>query len=207
MTNEFDQSYADAQIARSQSGIRRLVKSAYLNSAMREIAGPTVDLGCGAGQLLQRLPKGSLGLELNPALVQMLKARGHNVAFYDAMADDFSLGPVAANQFQTLIASHVIEHFDDAAAALKRLAVSAHRLGIARIVCIVPGWKGYQSDATHRSFVDPAYILSNGLHELGGFRMRNAPRFFPVNTESFGRLFIYNECVMVWQRSDKTGIG
>ena len=206
MTNEFDQSYADAQIARSQSGIRRFVKSCYLNSALREISGPTVDLGCGAGQLLQRLPEGSLGLELNPALVQLLKVQGHNVAYYDALADDFSLGPVAANQFQTLIASHVMEHFDDAAAALKRLIASAQRLGITRIVCIVPGWKGYQSDATHRSFVDPAYIRANGLHEVGTFRMSNAPRFFPVNTESFGRHFIYNECVMVWQRADKSGV-
>ena len=202
MTNEFDEAYASAQIARSQSGLRRFVKSAYLNSALREISGRTVDLGCGAGQLLARLPAGSLGLELNPVLVQTLKAQGSNVEQYDALVDDFALGPVTSQKFQTLIASHVIEHFDDAAAVLKKMATSALRLGITRIVCIVPGWKGFKSDGTHRSFVDPAYIRAHGLQELGSFRMADSPRFFPVNAEAFGRIFIYNECVLVWQRTD-----
>lgn len=204
MTGEFDQAYASTQIARSQSWFRRVIKSAYLNSALREIVGPTVDLGCGAGQLLERLPGGSLGLELNSALVATLKAKGSNIAHYDALADNFSLGPVAPNRFQTLIASHVIEHFDDAVGALKKLAASAQRLGIIRIVCIVPGWNGYQSDATHRSFVDPAYIQTNGLQQLGAFALLRT-RFFPVDAESFGRIFIYNECVLVWQRADKSG--
>lgn len=205
MTHEFDQAYASEQIARSQSGLRRFVKSAYLNSTLREISGATVDLGCGAGQLLERLPLGSLGLELNPVLVERLRATGSNVAHYDALADDFSLGPVAPERFQTLIASHVIEHFEDAAGALKKLAAAAQRLGIVRIVCVVPGWKGYQSDSTHRTFVDPAYIHSNALHELGAFRLART-RCFPINAEPFGRFFVYNECVFVWQRRNESTV-
>ncbi len=199
MSGEFDQTYAASQIARSQSGFRRTVKSAYLASALREIVGLTVDLGCGAGQLLARLPDGSLGLEINPVLVDTLKAKGCNVAYYNALDDDFSLGPVAPNRFHTVVASHVLEHFDDAAEALKKLAAAAQRLGVQRIVCVVPGWKGYQSDATHRSFVDSAYLHKNALHELGEFRLIRT-RFFPVNVESFGRIFIYNESVFVWCR-------
>ena len=197
MGTDFDQRYADEQLARSQSSIRRTIKEAYLRSALREISGSTVDFGCGAGQLLERLPTGSMGLEVNPALISILKKKGLNAAFYDALGDNFGLGPVVPGRFQTFLASHVLEHFDDAAGALRKLADTCERKGISRIVCIVPGWKGFLSDATHRTFVSPSYVREQKLQKMGSFTLATT-RFFPINAEGFGRFFIYNECVFVW---------
>ena len=199
MATEFDQAYADEQLARSQSPLRRTIKAAYLKSALREVRGATVDFGCGAGQLLEKLPAGSLGLEVNPALIEILANKGLKAAYYDALADNFSLGPVEASKFQTLLASHVFEHFDDAASALRSVAATCERLGISRIVCIVPGWKGYLSDATHRTFITANYLREKQLERLGAFKLITQ-RYFPVNAEAFGRVFIYNECVFVWTR-------
>jgi hypothetical protein len=38
--------------------------------------GPTIDLGFGAGQLLERLPEESLELEVNPHLVEEARQAG-----------------------------------------------------------------------------------------------------------------------------------
>ena len=73
MTPDFDQAYADEQIRRRSSPARRLVKARYLDNLTRRFTGPTIDLGCGAGQLLERLPKGSVGLEINDALIAYLQ--------------------------------------------------------------------------------------------------------------------------------------
>lgn len=200
---DFDQRYADEQLARSQSRIRRTIKEAYLRSALREVSGPTLDFGCGAGQLLERLPTGSMGLEVNPALIEILKTKGLNASLYDALSDNFGLAPVARGQFQTILASHVLEHFEDAAGALRKLADSCEAKGISRIVCIVPGWKGYLSDATHRTFVSAAYVHEHNLQAIGSFKLTTT-RYFPINTEGFGRFFIYNECVLVWNREVQT---
>lgn len=199
MPTDFDLAYANEQLARSQSPLRRTIKAAYLKSALREVRGATVDFGCGAGQLLEKLPVGSIGLEVNVALIEILANKGLKAAYYDALDDKFSLGPIEPGKFQTLLASHVFEHFDDAANALHKVANSCERLGISRIVCIVPGWKGYLSDATHRTFITADYLRANQLERLGAFKLITQ-RYFPVNAEAFGRFFIYNECVFVWAR-------
>lgn len=198
LSEQYDAAYGAEQIARSNSVLRRAIKRHYIASALREVDGPTVDLGCGAGQLLERLPAGSIGLEINQHLIRHLTARKQNVLHYDALADDFALSPLTAGAYRTLIASHVLEHFDDSASTLRKLAAACARLGISRIVIVVPGWKGYLSDATHRTFVTPRYIREHGLVRIDGYAL-NRTRFFPFNMESAGRWFVYNECIFVWE--------
>ena len=67
---EFGSAYAVEQLRRSRHPLRRLIKKFYLDRVLRELRGPTIDFGCGAGQLLARLPADSVGLEVNPPLVQ-----------------------------------------------------------------------------------------------------------------------------------------
>ena len=90
-SQEFDVNYAAEQLRRSRHPFRRAIKRFYLDAVLREVAGSTVDLGCGAGQLLRRLPVGSIGLEVNPALVEALKKDGLEVARYDVGEDAFGL--------------------------------------------------------------------------------------------------------------------
>ena len=72
----FDQAYAQAQLARSRHPVRSLVRGFYLSKLLRFLQEPTLDVGCGAGQLLQKLPAGSIGTEVNPYLVNTLQAQG-----------------------------------------------------------------------------------------------------------------------------------
>lgn len=199
MSNEYGAEYAGQQLARRNSPVRRFVKEAYLRSALREIDGPTVDFGCGAGQLLERLPAGSTGLEVNSVLVADMLARGLDARLYDALEDEFRLSCLVPGRYTTFVASHVLEHFEDAANVLKRLASACERLGIRRLIVIVPGWRGFLHDPTHRTFVDGAYVATHRLDTLVGFRLLRR-RAFPVRYEPFGRLFTYNETVFVWAR-------
>jgi 2-polyprenyl-3-methyl-5-hydroxy-6-metoxy-1,4-benzoquinol methylase len=113
--SEFDHDYAAEQLRRSRHPVRRLIKRFYLDNVLREVHGPSIDLGCGAGQLLARLPAGSLGVEINPVLVEHLRSKGMNVLGYDARSDGFALTGFRENHYETLVIAHVLEHFEDAA--------------------------------------------------------------------------------------------
>jgi SAM-dependent methyltransferase len=177
-----------------------VIKSFYLRNLLRELPGRTIDLGCGAGQLLEKLPAGSLGLETNPALVEYLVSLGLDARLYDVLTDGCALSPVEYGRYDHLVCSHVIEHFDDPALALRKLALACERLGIRTMTFVVPGERGYRSDPTHKTFVTADYIREHGLEILGAFQL-DAPRYFPGNHPALGRWFIYHECMLTWRRT------
>jgi len=196
---EYGARYAEEQLRRSRHPFRRFVRGFYVRNVVKDVLGPTIDLGCGAGQVLARLPMGSIGLEVNPHLVESLAAKGMNVHVYDALADDFSLGCLPTGKYQSLLASHVLEHFDDAASVIGKLWSAAARLGVERIVMVVPATRGYLADSTHRTFISLDYIRSHGLQNLQGFVLIKATHF-PVDVAWAGRFFRYQELKCVYQR-------
>lgn len=202
MSADFDQAYADEQIRRRSSPLRRLVKARYLANLVRRFDGPTIDLGCGAGQLLERLPQGSVGLELNAALIAYLRTLHLDVERYDALADDFALSPLleaGRGPFRHLVCAHVIEHFDDSAHAVRRLLASGERLGLASLVFVVPGLKGFRTDRTHRCFVTEDYIRAQGLERCTPYSLASV-EYFPGNWRGLGDWFAYHECILTWRR-------
>lgn len=196
---EFDQRYAAEQLRRSRHPLRRLIKKFYLDQILREVAGPTIDFGCGAGQLLERLPPGSVGLEVNPHLVQALQQRGLDARYYDAYADDFSLSLLAGKQFKSFVISHVLEHFDDTSAVMHKLWRACAQFGVDTIVAVVPGAKGYASDATHKTFVTEQYIRDHGLTHCEGYTLARA-NYFPINATHVGDWFVFHELKLVYRR-------
>ena len=114
----FDHRYAEVQLARSRSPWRRFLKRFYLQQILADVRGPAIDFGCGAGQLLERLPPGSIGLEVNPYLVHALTARGLRVQRYDPSHDGLSFAGLESEHFCTFIMAHGLEHFEDAAEGL-----------------------------------------------------------------------------------------
>lgn len=202
MSADFDQAYADEQIRRRSSPLRRLIKAQYLANLLRRFEGPTIDLGCGAGQLLERLPKGSVGLEINDALIAYLRGLKLDVIKYDAIADDFRLTPLAdpgRGPFRHFVCAHVIEHFDDPAAAVRSLLHSGARLGLESMVFVVPGSKGFATDRTHKVFVTEDYIRGQELADCGPFRLAPVD-YFPGNLRQLGDLFAYHELLLTWRR-------
>ncbi len=191
-SEEYGIDYAEWQIRRSNNFFRRLIKDRYVKKAIEQIDGPTIDFGCGAGQILSKLPPGSIGLEVNKSLVTAHQARGINVVFYDAFEDDFSLQLLPVGKFRCMVISHVLEHFPNSAHVMQQLWLAAGRLGVQKIIAIVPGRVGYASDSTHRTFIDAEWIKLNELENIGAFKLKNIC-YFPLNNSSAGNRFIYNE--------------
>lgn len=199
MNTEFSREYAAEQIRRSRHPLRKAIKWFYLRNILKDVIGPCIDFACGAGQLLALLPPGSVGLEINPFLIQELVDKGLNAILYNSEDDQFSLKELPEGHYSTFIMAHVLEHFTDSAQILQTLLRSCKRLGIRRIILVQPGMKGFLSDRTHKTFVDSRFFQSQGLLDCEGYRLRKL-RYFPVNRESFGNYFIYNELIVVFDR-------
>lgn len=197
--SEFGAAYAAKQLARRGSFLRRAVRRFYLSNVMKSVDGPAVDVGCGAGQLLERMPPGSLGLEVNPILVHELARMGMNVRLARADLRCIDLTCVEPGRYRTLVLSHVLEHFEAADVVLSKLFADAAALGIERVILVVPGAAGYRSDPTHRTFVNLRFLKEQGLLGGRGFCLRESS-YFPGNLEWFGHFFIYHELTLVFDR-------
>lgn len=199
MTSEFTRDYATEQLRRSRNPFRRLIKSLYIRNILQEVIGPSIDFACGAGQLLARLPLGSVGIEVNPYLIRELEDMGLNVIHYNPEDDQFLLLDLPERQYTTFIMAHVLEHFTNPAQILQTLLRSCKRIGIQRVILILPGWKGYQTDHTHKTFVNSHYLQTQGLLCSEDYQLRTL-RYFPGNKESFGRYFVFHELIVVLDR-------
>jgi SAM-dependent methyltransferase len=201
--SEFDVNYAAEQLRRSAHPLRRFIKRFYLDNVLRDVRGPTIDFGCGAGQILERLPPGSTGIEINPVLVAKLKERGFDVRAYDAIADDFAFTGFETERYKSLVISHVLEHFADTAQVMRKMWRACARLGIETIIAVVPGKKGYASDATHKTFVTADYLHANGLEQCEGYALDRID-YFPINAARVGEVFVFHEMKLVYRRVGKS---
>ena len=198
-TPEFGQAYAAEQLRRSRHPLRRAIKKFYLDRVLRELHGATIDFGCGAGQLLARLPAGSVGLEVNPHLVEALRNEGLDARLSDAYADDFSLSLLEGGRYESFTISHVLEHFGDSALVMRKLWRACARLGVTTIIAIVPGAKGYASDSTHKTFVTREWVHDNNLEQCEGYTLERAD-YFPIDKISVGDWFVFHELHLIYRR-------
>jgi len=189
---EFGREYATEQLRRSRHPLRRFIKGFYLRDLMRDVRGPCIDFGCGAGQLLACLPVGSTGLEVNPYLIEALRAMGLQVHQAHATMQDVELKGFAGGAYRTLVIAHVLEHLPDPAAALRVLLAACRNLGIERVIAVVPGAKGFAADHTHKTFIDRAWLDAHVAERLEGFERRTIG-CFPGRWERIGRYFVFHE--------------
>jgi hypothetical protein len=202
----FDQTYAHEQLARRRNPVRAMVRRFYLANLLRHLQGPTIDIGCGAGQLLECLPEGSVGTEVNPFLVEALRERGLTVFRSSPNASSLlseEVKQVACQRgIRCACLSHVLEHFGDAEQRLKTLVADCEELDIDTIVIVVPGFKGYQSDPTHRTFITLNWLRLRSSEYLWPYRVARSS-YFPLNSRLAGDFFIYNELVVCLRRADR----
>jgi len=196
---EFGQEYATEQLRRSRHPLRRLLKGFYLRHLLSNVHGPCIDFGCGAGQLLARLPPGSVGLEVNPHLLHALRAAGMQVREARADIHDFKLTGFPRDTYRTLVIAHVLEHLPDPAAALRILLAACRKLGVGRVIVVVPGAKGYAADRTHKTLIDRAWLEAQVPVQDEGF-VRRPPTYFPGRWEWIGRYFVFHEMHVVFDR-------
>lgn len=68
---------------------------------------PVLDAGCGTGLNLARMPAGSVGLEINPRSVALLRGRLPNHKIVEGDVEDM---PFADASFSTVVCTEVLEH-------------------------------------------------------------------------------------------------
>lgn len=198
MSEAFDERYTAYQTDRGL--LRKLVRRAYLASARAKLRGRVLDFGCGIGELLATLPDGSMGLEYNQATVALCRKKGLEVEAYDGTADDWRMTVVPETRaFDSMIISHVLEHLDEPAQVLHKLLGSAARLGIRRMLVIVPGRAGFRIDATHLTFVDRGLLSAPAITDGTGFRLTGSV-YFPGNVRRIGDWFPHHELQVVFDR-------
>lgn len=194
---EYGRAYAQTQISRQRNRFRKLIKHFYISRILRHIVGPTIDLGCGAGQILERLPTGSIGIEINPFLVDDLKRRGLQVLPATESQDGISLKGIASCEFNNLVLSHVLEHFENADQVLRNLLHDCTSLGISTVVIVVPGKAGFDSDPTHKTFINMDYFRTKNMIDCEGFRILHHS-YFPGNMQVIGNFFVYHELMVIY---------
>jgi SAM-dependent methyltransferase len=165
------------------------VQAPYRWNLRRLKLGTTLDLGCGIGRNLEGLHD-AVGLDYDADSVAFARSRGLEAYLPEEFAASARNRPGA---FDSLLLSHVAEHLTpDELEAFVRHYVRCLRPG-GKLVVICPQERGYASDATHREFVD--FDAMRKLATRLDFDVRRLYSFpFP---RSFGRLFVYNEFVMV----------
>lgn len=197
MGGAFDAGYTEYQSQRSW--LRKAVRRAYLDSARSLLRGPTLDFGCGIGELLARLPPGSIGIEYNEATVAYCRERGLDVRWYDGLADDWQLSLLSESAgLKSMVISHVLEHFDAPMQILHKLLGAANALGIGCVLVIVPGPAGFRIDPTHRTFVDRPMLCDPSVVAGTGFMVANT-RYFPGDIRVLGDWMPHHELQCLYQ--------
>ena len=195
----YGKDYYDYQINRG--GVRKMVRRLYLSHLLKLVVGRSVDFGCGAGELLRRLPRGSIGLDINKHIVEYCQSNGLEVSQYDPDQDRYRFRNLKKGCFKTFIMSHVLEHIMEADKVLRAVALAGERLGWQRIIIVVPGRRGFDSDETHKVFIDRDYLLRKRLDRIGVYEIKIA-KYFPLNIKNAGNYFCHNELVVVYERKN-----
>ena len=182
-----------------RSYLQKIIRKIYLYDIKKYCIGKTIDLGCGVGELLQVLPNGSMGFEVNFVAVNYCRSKGLNVMLFEPDKDDYSFQLIEKNSYESFTMNHVLEHLEDAYAVINKIFAACYKLGIKRLVFTVPGIKGFQSDKTHKVFIDLNFFRTNGLLNNDHYRLQKW-KYFPFNHKSFSKIFVHNELRLVFDR-------
>jgi SAM-dependent methyltransferase len=179
--------------------LQKKIRKIYLQDIQKYCLGKTIDFGCGVGELLQLLPEGSIGYEINPLAVDYCKSRGLQVFLYDPENDNYKLQGLPMDQYESFTMNHVLEHTENTIEVIKNLFTTCHRIGIKRIVFTVPGIKGFHSDKTHRTFIDMHFFKTNGLLDNEFYRLKKK-KYFPFNYKGISTFFVHNELRLIFEK-------
>lgn len=187
-----DESYTSRLLAGERVWWRRLldVQAPYRWNLRRLDPGFTLDVGCGIGRNLLHLEGRGVGIDHNPASVEVARKRGLQAFTPEEFERSAFNSP---ERFDSLLLSHVVEHMtrEQAVALLRRYASCLKSGG--KVILIAPQESGFRSDPTHVEFAD-FEALRQIARESGLIPGREYS--FPFSP-SFGRIFRHNEFVSI----------
>lgn len=193
----YNEDYAEYQLKRSK--LRKYIRTFYLKQVYKYVEGKAIDFGCGIGELLANLPTGSIGLEVNETAVRYCKKKGLRVNKYDPEIDKYQFKNYDLENYATFIICHVLEHIENVSSIFRTICRSCNRLGIRKIIVVVPGLKGFKFDKTHRTFINEDYLKKNNMLHLEGYYLAKKI-YFPLNFEILGNYFRYHELIVIYEK-------
>jgi SAM-dependent methyltransferase len=178
---------------------RRLfdVQAPYRWNLRRLDLGFTLDIGCGIGRNLVHLRGVGVGIDHNPASVEVARRRGLQ-AFTPEEFEASSFH--SAGRFESLLLAHVVEHMTrpEAVALIRRYLSVLKPSG--KVVLITPQERGHRPDPTHVEFLD-FEALREIARKAGLAPIREYS--FPL-PRPFGRVFRHNEFVSISRKPTDT---
>lgn len=173
----------------------------YLKHILHYVEGKTIDFGCGTGELLSLLPNGSIGVDINKASYEYCKKNGMNVRLYDPVSDDYQFIGYEIGTYKTFVMNHVLEHIENPQEVIKKILKSCYRIGVEKIIIVIPGLKGFKHDKTHKIFIDFHFFEKYGLTDAFGYAITKH-RYFPFNLSWVGNYFTYNELLIMYNKKN-----
>ena len=173
-----------------------LGRSLYLTTLvypryLKEISfGDVWDFGCGLGEFLSYCKKRSrpaYGLDSNPYFVQACRARGLTV-----WLDDITDPQTLKGKIKNIICDNVLEHLSPAEINSFLRNAKTRMLPGGVLLVIVPGWKGYLRDPTHKTFITQEVMKS--LCEETNLAIEKV-FYHPFQARAVGKYFYLNMSV------------
>jgi SAM-dependent methyltransferase len=166
------------------------VQAPYRWNLRRLELGFTLDLGCGIGRNLVNLEGNGVGVDHNEKSIRVAVARGLTAYTPEEFAHSVFVHP---GVFDSLLMAHVVEHLTHAGAVKLLHDYLPFVKDGGKVVLITPQERGFRSDSTHLRFVD--FEALEAIAREAGLSVERRYSFpFP---RQFGRLFTYNEFVLV----------
>ena len=137
---------------------------------------PALDVGTGLGDLLDFLPLGSQGIDINQENVNYAKSLGRDVVLTS------SVFPFSESTWRQVVSDQVLEHLMDPVSFLSEVRRVLIPGGI--FIVGIPCYSGYLRDPDHKRFYD-LNSLKILMHD-NGFAFKSH-HFFPFPFSFFGR--------------------
>ncbi len=189
-----------ARLQRLEGGLLKRIAgpvNPYRWNIRRLAKGRVLDVGCGIGRNLRYLGRNdALGVDHNKASVEVVRTLGFKAQTLEEFED---VKESYNNSFDSILISHVLEHLSITQARdLVTYYLPSLKKG-GKVVVICPQEKGYSSDSTHVTYFSIS-DLELLLGEIGIKKVCSGS--FPL-PKKFGRLFIYNENIVVYMKTNE----
>lgn len=149
--------------------------------------------------MLESLPRGSIGLEINLKAVEFCKSKGLNVIHFYPEVDQYQFKSFNEGQFKYLTMLHVLEHIKKPELVVRKILLSCQRLYIKKVFFVVPGLKDFRSDSTHKVMITRSFFEIFELLKVGEFEICDQS-FYPFNFSWVGNIFVHNELIVRYER-------
>lgn len=199
-----EKQYSDYLDAKYLPGRSHYLRWFFYPKLFRALGGTEtiVDLGCGTGEFLRncrRRKREVIGIDSNATLAGRCREQGFKVEI-DSICE---LASLKGQHFKYAICDNVLEHLDTSEIARVFSQVEKLLLPGGKLICVVPGGRGFKKDPTHKTYVTLQLmkdLLKGSSLEIHAFY------YHPFNLGHLDNYFYLNMQVFEIRRMPEIGV-